>query len=222
MRCCSLLLLAALALLCAASLVAARRPSRPVRADPVGPDVYCLTFETNIANGTGAPIVIEVTRAWAPLGADRVYALVNDRFFDQLPSAFFRVVPRFVVQFGIAGVPSLNDKWNVVIPDDPVRQSNLNGTLTFATAGPDTRTTQLFINTADNAGLDRQGFAPLGRVLSGMGSVIAIFNPTPGSSDGVDQDAYAAKGYNWIEQQYPGINSITKAMLVDKACAKGF
>lgn len=135
-----------------------------------------------------------MTRALAPLGADRFYALVKDAFFDQ--AAFFRVVPDFVVQFGIAGEPDENRKWDRIIMDDPVKTSNVLGTITYATAGPNTRTTQLFINTRDNKGLDDQGFAPFGRIKSGMDVVEAIYNPTPGDSDGVDQDKYVQRLYS--------------------------
>lgn len=159
----------------------------------------------------------------APLGSDRLYALMNANFFSESPAAFFRVVPSFVVQFGISGNPALNALWgNATISDDPVTQSNLNGTLTFATAGPNTRTTQLFINTADNPGLDSQGFAPLGKVVQSLGTIVNVFNPTPGSSDGVDQEAYATNGYQWIESNYPGINSIVASkILSEPICPQG-
>ena len=110
----------------------------------------------------------------------RFYALLKDSFFDQ--AAFFRVVPEFVVQFGIAGEPDENRKWDHTIADDTVKTSNVKGTITYATAGPNTRTTQLFINTADNSGLDSQGFSPFGHVTHGMDVVAAIYNPTPGES----------------------------------------
>ena len=148
---------------------------------------------------------------------------MNANFFSQEPAAFFRVVPSFVVQFGISGVPELNNLWgNATIADDPVLQSNLNGTLTFATAGPNTRTTQLFINTQDNPGLDSQGFAPLGKVVQSLGTIVNVFNPTPNDSDGVDQGLYAQNGYQWIETNYPGINSITASkILPEPICPQG-
>ncbi len=132
-----------------------------------------------------------------------------DSFFSG--AAFFRVVPGFIVQFGIAGTPAENTRWNTTIQDDPVVASNLEGYVTFATAGPNTRTTQIFINFANNSFLDAQGFAPFAVVTSGMATARAIFNPTPGSSDGVDQDQYATQGDAWIKTNYPGINFITKA-----------
>lgn len=132
MRAVSLLLLVALASLAGVTTVSARlrprphprhAPPPPARdwssstVDPVGPSTYCITWETNVANAT-SPIVIQVNRTMAPLGADRLYALLQDNFFDFAgqPAAFFRVVPQFVVQFGIAGAPAENTKWNVVIP----------------------------------------------------------------------------------------------------------
>jgi cyclophilin family peptidyl-prolyl cis-trans isomerase len=109
-------------------------------SDPKAPESFTVEFETDVPG----KMTLNITRKSAPFGVDRFYALVKDNFFNQ--AAFFRVVPSFVVQFGIAGTPSENMKWDQIIPDDPVIESNVEGTLTFATAGPDTRTTQLFIN----------------------------------------------------------------------------
>ena len=138
--------------------------------------------------------------------------MVNEGFFEGDGGiGLFRCVPNFVVQFGIAGTPAENRKWDRTIRDDPVAQSNTKGSLVYATAGPNTRTTQLFINYKDNAGLDEQGFAPFANMVRGEDVAEAIFNPTPGSSDGVDQDQYMTKGNPWIEEQYPGINFIRNA-----------
>lgn len=162
--------------------------------DQVSPEKYTISFDTNVVIDDKAsnPIVIEVTRAWAPLGADRLYSLVKDGFFNG--AAFFRVVPDFVLQFGIAGLPEETTKWNTTIVDDPVLVSNTNWTVSFATAGPDTRTTQLFINYIDNARLDASGFAPFGRVISGFETALQVVNPTPDNSDGIDQDMYTRYG----------------------------
>jgi len=197
-------------------LVDANRP-RPYEADPVAPDSYCITWETDVPSASG-PIMVNVTRAWSPLGADRIYALMKDSFFDISPAAFFRVVPNCVLQFGISGTPAENTKWNIAIPDDPVLTSNLATTISFATAGPNTRTTQVFINYVDNAFLDADGFSPFGKVVSGMDVATAVFNPTPGDQGGVDQGMYMTKGDPWIKAQYPSINSITKATMVDGPC----
>ena len=178
--------------------------------DPEAPEVFVVSLETDI---NGGAIVIECIREWAPLGVDRFYAALNDGFYDE--SAFFRVVPDFVLQFGIAGTPEMNDRWQTAIPDDPVRESNLAGTVSFATAGPNTRTTQLFINYVDNPGLDAQGFAPIGRVVAGLDIAASVFNPTPGNSGGVDQALYRANGIEWIRREYPGINSILGHQLIE-------
>ncbi|KAL3907820.1 MAG: hypothetical protein SGILL_008715 [Bacillariaceae sp.] len=161
--------------------------------DATAPDFFTVEFPTTAST---EPIIMEVNRSWAPLGVDRFYALVQDNYYDC--AAFFRVVPDFVVQFGIASEPEESLKWNTTIPDDPVLMSNLYGTISYATAGPDTRTTQLFINSANNSRLDADGFAPVGRVISGMDTVLALYNPTPNSTDGLDQDEYMAGGNAWI------------------------
>jgi cyclophilin family peptidyl-prolyl cis-trans isomerase len=132
-------------------------PNPSPAADTKAPAKFTVSFETNvIINGQkAAPIVLEVIRNWAPLGVDRFYSLVKDGFYNQ--AAFFRVVPNFVLQFGISAVPAENEKWNTIIADDPVVVSNTNWTVSYATAGPDTRTTQLFINYVDNSRLDDSG-----------------------------------------------------------------
>ena len=123
------------------------------------PDSFRVDFETSRGKFS-----VDVVRSWAPKGADRFYDLVQDHFFDG--AKFFRVVPGFVVQFGLNADPKRNERWlDQRIADDPVSHSNLRGTLTFATEGPNTRAHQLFINLVDNARLDRMGFAPIGRVV---------------------------------------------------------
>jgi peptidyl-prolyl cis-trans isomerase A (cyclophilin A) len=127
----------------------------------------------------------------------------------------------FVVQFGIASESTETNKWDdYSIPDDiptiPPQQSNVQGTITYATSGPNTRTTQLFVNINDNTFLDNQGFTPFGKVIAGM-EVLQhlIYNPTPGSSDGVDQSTYQEKGNDWILQHYPEIDIITSTELIE-------
>ena len=174
----------------------------------IAPDSFFVDFETDISGG--ANFSVNITRSWAPLGVDHFYELVQSGFYDA--AAFFRVVPDFVVQFGIAGTPAENAKWKTPIRDDPVKVSNMAGTLVYATAGPNTRTTQLFVNYADNSRLDKQGFAPFGQLdAQGLAVLKKVDNPTPGSSNGVDQDQYTSKGNDWIRSTYPGINFITKA-----------
>ena len=146
---------------------APRRPN-PALLNPAGlrakaPDLYRAKFVT-----TKGDFIVEVHRDWAPLGADRFYNLVKNRFFTN--AAFFRVVPNFIVQFGLNEFPEVNAAWeNAKIKDDPVTHGNKPGTLVFATAGPGTRTTQLFINFKDNGpSLDGQGFSAFGEVTEGM------------------------------------------------------
>ena len=139
------------------------------------PDFYRVEFNTDIDKSV--PIVIEVNRTWAPVGADHFYTLVNQNFYAN--SALFRVVPNFVLQFGISGNSSENKRWlHRNIRDDPVVTSNGRGTLAFADAGPNTRTTQIFINYADNARLDKMGFAPFAKVVAGLDVATKAFNPT--------------------------------------------
>src|SRR5215467_4494490 len=133
------------------------------------PATYKARFDT-----TKGVFVIEVTRAWAPKGADRFYNLVKNGFYDNV--RFFRVISGFMVQFGINGDPGIMAKWRTAqIGDDPVTQSNKRGMITFATAGPNTRTSQVFINFGDNTNLDGMGFAPFGRVVSGMNVVDSLY-----------------------------------------------
>ncbi|CAF1549639.1 unnamed protein product [Adineta ricciae] len=175
------------------------------------PESYCIRFDTDV-KGASNPIIINITQKWAPLGANHLFNVINSKFYA-VPSAFFRVVPKFVVQFGISGDPPQNIIWNKPIQDDPVLMSNTVGTLSYATAGPNTRTTQLFINYINNTRLDPLGFAPLGIVTTGLDTANAIFNPTPGDPNGVDQDKYSKQGNAWIRLNYPQINFITKASI---------
>jgi peptidyl-prolyl cis-trans isomerase A (cyclophilin A) len=174
------------------------------------PDEFDVKFVV-----TNGEFVVHVTRAWAALGADRFYNLVKHGFFTD--AAFFRVVPGFIVQFGLSANPSVNKAWaNAKISDDPVTQSNKTGTLTFATAGPNTRTTQLFINFADNAGLDSQGFAPFGQVTSGMDVVKAIYS-TYGERP--DQGAITNEGKAYLDKNFPKLDRILSATVISPAPA---
>jgi peptidyl-prolyl cis-trans isomerase A (cyclophilin A) len=181
----------------------------------ISPDIFQVTFSTNILmDGRPAkPIVMEVHRDWAPIGSDRFYALVQDKYYDC--AAFFRVVPNFVIQYGIAASPKETEKWNVPLPDDPVLVSNLPWTVSYATGGPDTRTTQIFINLINNSRLDAMGFAPFAVITSGFDTILAINNPTPGDSNGVDQDNYTLYGNDWILPLYPNISVVSTATFID-------
>ena len=148
-----------------------------------------------------------VTRAWAPVGADRFYNLVQAGFYDD--AGFFRVVPGFVVQFGLNADPRANAAWDAArIADDQVKQTNRRGRLTFATAGPNTRTTQLFIDTGSNERLDQMGFAPFGEVVSGMSVVDAIY---AGYGEMPDQGRITTEGNAYLKQQFPRLDFISKA-----------
>jgi peptidyl-prolyl cis-trans isomerase A (cyclophilin A) len=162
------------------------------------------TFKVHV-NSTAGPFTVEVTRAWSPLGADRFYNLCKHHFFDG--AAFFRVVPGFVVQFGLSAIPKVSQIWqDAKLKDDPVTQSNHRGTLTFATAGPNTRTTQLFINLGDNTGLDRQGFSPFGSVSEGMDVVDKIYSV---DREKPDQGLITAQGKAYLDAKFPKLDKIT-------------
>jgi peptidyl-prolyl cis-trans isomerase A (cyclophilin A) len=173
------------------------------------PDVFKIAFECS--NGT---FTIEFTRAWAPNGVDRIHELVDQGFYND--ARFFRVVtsPRpFVVQFGIHADPKIASQWrNATIPDDSVNETNAPGTVTFATAGPNTRTTQLFINLGDNAFLDSQGFSPIGRVVDGIDVVKAI-NGEYGEAP--DQNRIQREGNAYLESAFPNMDYIKVAKIVE-------
>ena len=147
---------------------AAQAPSlkNPASLNEKAPATYKVRLDTS-----AGPVVIEVHRDWAPLGADRFYNLVKNGFYDNV--RFFRVIPGFMAQGGMHGDPAIQALWGRNnINDDPVKQSNKRGYVTFAkTAAPNSRSTQIFINYADNSSLDPQGFAPFGQVISGMEAV---------------------------------------------------
>src|SRR5437899_2142891 len=142
---------------------------KPALLKDKAPEQYKVKFVT-----TRGEFTLAVTRAWSPLGADRFYNLVKHHFYDN--TSIFRVVPNFVAQFGISAYPAVTTAWRGTdIKDDAVTQSNKRGYITFATSGPNTRTTQVFINLKDNAGLDRQGFSPFGVVEDGGMRVVDMF-----------------------------------------------
>lgn len=179
-------------------------PNSP-EMNQTAPDVYRVRFETS----KGA-FIVEVNRAWAPKGADRFYNLVRHGFYDG--ARFFRVVPGFVVQFGINGDPQISARWRTArIEDDPVTQSNRRGTITFATAGPNSRTTQVFINYSDNTNLDGQGFAPFGRVVQGI-DVVDRINGEYGQSP--NQALIQQQGNAYLEAQFPRLDYIVRATVV--------
>jgi peptidyl-prolyl cis-trans isomerase A (cyclophilin A) len=184
----------------------------PASLTAKAPDTYEVTFST-----TKGDFVVRVTRAWAPLGADRFYNLVRHRFYNDM--AVFRVAPGFVVQFGLGPSPAVNKIWeNARIKDDPVAQSNKPGTITFATAGPNTRTTQVFINLGNDGALDNQGFAPFGEVASGM-EVVQSFYSGYGENTTNDQDKITNGGKAYLEKMYPKLDVIKTATVTSPAAA---
>ena len=188
------------------------RPDAP-EAKTKAPEKFKVRFVTSQGNFT-----ISVERAWAPLGADRFYHLVRGRFFEE--ARFFRVLEGFMCQFGIPADPAESALWtNANIPDDPVRETNTRGKVTFATAGPGTRTTQLFINYSNgNRRLDKMGFAPFGEVTEGMDVVDKLYSGygegAPHGS-GPDQKRIESQGNPYLQANYPKLDYIKKTEILD-------
>jgi peptidyl-prolyl cis-trans isomerase A (cyclophilin A) len=176
----------------------------PAKLTAKAPQLFTATFKT-----TKGTFQIEAHRTWAPKGADRFYNLVKSGFFDGV--IFFRVVPRFVVQFGISPYPTVSTAWqNATITDDLPTVRNTGGAVTFAAAGPNTRTTQVFINLGTNSSLDQMGFAPFGAVVSGMDVVQKLYSgygdkPTP------QQGEMETQGNAWLNKNYPKLDAIKTA-----------
>jgi peptidyl-prolyl cis-trans isomerase A (cyclophilin A) len=200
----------------ALGILAAQSPSRagdlsdPASLNEKAPAVYKAKFDTS--KGT---FVIEVHRDWAPNGADRFYNLVKNGFYND--ARVFRVIEGFMVQFGINSDPKISAVWrDANIPDDPVEQSNGRGMMTFATAGPNTRTTQVFINFGDNAGLDGQGFAPFGKVISGMDvvdSLYSAYGEGAPSGHGPNQSTVQSLGNAYLAKAFPKLDYIKQATI---------
>jgi peptidyl-prolyl cis-trans isomerase A (cyclophilin A) len=203
-----------LALFCSSAVFAQgvnRALLNPAALNEQAPPVYKAKFDTS--KGT---FVVEVHRDWAPIGADRFYNLVKNGFYDD--DRFFRVIQGFMVQFGISGNPQVAAQWREAnIKDDPVTQSNKPGFITFATRGPNTRTTQVFINYNDNQGLDSRGFAPFGQVTVGMDVVKSLYSEygegAP-SGAGPSQSRMQTDGNAYLTSQFPKLDYITKATIV--------
>ncbi len=182
---------------------------KPETLKAKAPETYKAKFST-----TAGDFVVSVTRAWSPLGADRFYNLVKNGFYND--TGFFRVVPGFVVQFGLNGNPAVNAAWEkATIQDDPVTQTNKRGTLCFAKPSfPNSRTTQVFINYGDNARLDQMGFAVFGEVTDGMANVDKI-NSEYGQNP--DQGAITTQGNKYLKANFPKMDFIKTAVIEAEA-----
>lgn len=175
------------------------------------PDSFTVRFETS----RGA-FVVQAVRAWAPHGVDRFHYLVRHGFYDGV--RFFRVVPGFVAQFGIHGDPAVSAVWRERrIPDDSVKQSNQVGFITFASSGPNSRTTQLFINRRDNRRLDAMGFAPIARIIEGQAAADSLYEgygEGPPRGAGPEQGLITQVGNVYLERAFPRLDSIVRARVV--------
>jgi len=187
----------------------------PAKLTEKAPESFDVKFET-----TKGDFVIRVTRAWSPQGADRFYNLVKHRFYDG--ASFFRTIPGFVTQFGLSPYPEVTAAWSkAIIPDDPVAQSNKRGFVTYAMGGPNTRTTQVFINYGDNARLDPMGFSPFGEVVEGMEVVDQLYNEYGDSvsrgGKGPEQELIQKEGRAYLEKDFPKLDSVKTARILAPA-----
>lgn len=188
----------------------------PARLIAKAPEVYRTKFTT-----TKGDFVVEVHRAWSPLGADRFYNLVRNGFFND--ASFFRAISGFMVQFGIHAEPKISAAWREAnIKDDPVTQSNKRGFVSFATGGPNTRTTQVFVNLVDNVRLDSMGFSPFGQVVEGMDIVDQLYTgygEGAPSGAGPDQGRIQAEGKVYLDKEFPRLDSVKTAIVLPAAGA---
>ncbi|RAL25531.1 peptidylprolyl isomerase [Lujinxingia litoralis] len=184
----------------------------PANASEQAPEQFRINFGTTKGN-----FVIDVNREWAPRGADRLYNLVKLGYYDDV--AFFRVIDGFMAQFGIHGDPKVNEVWREArISDDPVAQSNERGFVSFATAGPNTRTTQLFINFGNNANLDQMGFAPVGKVVEGMDVVDSLYKGYGEGAPrgrGPDQGRLQQEGNTYLRANFPDLDYTTEVRIIE-------
>ena len=191
---------------------AARNPLlSPQNYAATAPDTYRVRLETSAGD-----VLIEVRRAWAPLGADRFFNLVTGGFYDD--SRIYRVVPGFMAQFGLHADPYVTQAWKSrFIVDDPVRQSNTRGRVSFAMGGVHSRTTQIFISYGDNSALDEDGFAPIGEVVAGMEVVDAFhagYGDGPPRGDGPYQAMAEARGNAYLDSDFPELTRIVSAAVL--------
>jgi peptidyl-prolyl cis-trans isomerase A (cyclophilin A) len=196
-------------LLSIAVLLACCSPKQPAatekaRSEETAPATFRVNFDTS-----RGPFTVEVVRQQAPYGADRLYNLVKAKYFDG--ARFYRVVPGFVVQWGSAADPNVTKSWDVPIPDDPPATTNARGTVTFAaSSAPNTRSTHMFVNLVDNPRLDSMGFAPVGKVVSGMSNVDQIYS---GYGEQPNQMQIREHGNAYLEKEFPNLDYIRTARL---------
>lgn len=183
---------------------------------PCGGGIWNAEFMVNLDGKTIKNFTVEVHPEWAPKGAARFHELVKTNFFKDV--RFFRVVSGFMAQFGINGDPAIQSKWrDANIQDDPAKESNKRGYMTFANAGPNTRSTQLFVNFKDNAFLDSQGFPPFAKVTKGMDTVDALYSgygEGAPSGNGPDQSMIQSQGNAYLSQQFPNLSYIVGCSVV--------
>lgn len=180
----------------------------------VAPDTFYVKMETSKGD-----IVIQVVKEWAPNGATRFYNLVRNGFYDG--DKFFRVVEGFAAQFGVTGYPKVDAIWGKRdLPADPIVVKNMRGMVSYAQPSPDKRTTQLFINLSDNPNLDRQKFAPIGRIVSGWGAARSLndeYGDLPPEGQGPSWNCVYKAGNKYMSRYYPKLDSITRARLMEPA-----
>ena len=177
----------------------------PAALTEQAPAVFEVAFDTSKGR-----FVLDVHREWAPIGADRFYNLVKSGFFDDV--RFFRVIARQLAQFGMHGDPAVQNAWrDAVVEDDPVKHGNVRGSVSFASRGPNTRTTQLFINLRDNSAYDRLGFAPFAEVVSGLDVVDSLYSAY---EEGPEQGLIDAAGNAYLTREFPNLDYVKKAAII--------
>jgi peptidyl-prolyl cis-trans isomerase A (cyclophilin A) len=197
----------ALLAICTSLLACGRDRPPEVVAGPA-PDSFRVALSTSKGD-----VVVAVYKAWSPHGADRFYQLVSEGFFDD--QRFFRVIPQYIAQFGAHGDPERNDRWDdSKIPDDPRKESNARGTLSFAAEAPNTRSHQLFFNLKDNPKLDPQNFIPIGRVVEGMSVLDALYDDY---GDTPKFRLVATLGNEYLQRMFPKLDYIKTARVIGAA-----
>jgi len=186
-----------------------KKSAEAPKQDVPAPDLFKVALDTS-----KGPVVIEVHKDWAPLGVQHLYELINRGYYDG--NRFFRVT-RAYVQFGVNGDPKISSMWSTAnFRDDPVKGSNTKGTVSYAKIGPNSRATQLFINMRDNKDLDKQGFAPIGKVIEGMDAVegfYSAYGDMPPRGQGPDPTKIETQGNAYLDSRFPRLDYIKKATI---------